>query len=131
MDLDSRLGAKPVWEGIFALISNTFSRINVFIGDPIDPIAENVLGELKELTDKESYKEIIEKINHRLLAEFGELKDEAEYIIDNKKPLKVKPGTNIKEKVLSEKSADDVSDGELLQDEIDEDDLIQNIGNLT
>ncbi len=131
LDLNSKLGAKPVWEGIFALIANTFSRINVFIGDPIDPIAENMLEELREITDKDTYKEIIEKINYKLLEEFKELKDEAEYMDDNEKQLKNKTGAVIKEKLYSEKITDDDETGALLPDEIDEDGLIQNTGNIT
>ena len=67
----------PVLEGIISLFTNTFRRIHVFIGDPIDPIAENIMKELKELTDKNEYKIIIDKITEELEKEFLELKEEA------------------------------------------------------
>lgn len=48
---------------------NTYMRIYAFIGDPIDPMAENIMEELKELTDKKEYKKIIDKITEELKKE--------------------------------------------------------------
>ena len=75
---ESWVGRHPVFEGIASLFMNTYRRIHVYIGDPIDPIAENIMEELKELTDKNEYKRIIEKITLELEKEFLELKEEAE-----------------------------------------------------
>ena len=71
----------PVFEGIASLFMNTFRRIHVYIGDPIDPMAENIMEELTELTDKKEYKKIIDKITEELEKEFLELKEEAEFSI--------------------------------------------------
>ena len=56
---------------------NTYRRIHVFIGNPIDPMAESIMEELSELTDKNEYKKIIDKITQELEKEFLELKEEA------------------------------------------------------
>jgi len=74
---ESWVESHPVLEGIISLFTNTFRRIHVFIGDPIDPIAENIIKELKGLTDKNEYKIIIDKITEELEKEFLELKEEA------------------------------------------------------
>ena len=42
---------------------------HLFIGDPIDPMSENIMEELKELTDKKEYKKIIDKITEELKKE--------------------------------------------------------------
>lgn len=68
----------PVFEGISSLFINTFRKIHVFIGDPIDPVAENIMEELSGLTDKKEYKKILDKITKQLEKEFLELKEEAE-----------------------------------------------------
>ena len=68
----------PVFEGIASLFTNTFRRIHVFFGDPIDPMAENIMEELSGLTDKKEYKNILDKITKQLEKEFLELKEEAE-----------------------------------------------------
>jgi 1-acyl-sn-glycerol-3-phosphate acyltransferase len=75
---ESWVGRHPVFEGIASLFMNTYRRIHVFIGDPIDPIAENILEELSDLTDKNEYKKIIDKITEELEKEFLELKEEAD-----------------------------------------------------
>jgi 1-acyl-sn-glycerol-3-phosphate acyltransferase len=87
----SWFGRNNVAEGILSLVMNTFKRINLFIGEPIDPMAENILEDFKELTDKKAYKKVIERINKELLEEFTELKSEADNLFaSNKNKDKVK-----------------------------------------
>jgi 1-acyl-sn-glycerol-3-phosphate acyltransferase len=74
---------KWVWNnritrGIISIIFNSFRKIHIFIGDPIDPIAESVMQEFKDLADPGTYKKIISNINDSLEKEFLELSDEAD-----------------------------------------------------
>ena len=74
---------KWVWtnrisRGIISIIINSFRKIHIFIGEPIDPIAENIIQEFKDLTDPGRYKGIIDNINDALEKEFLELADEAD-----------------------------------------------------
>ena len=74
---------KWVWNnrisrGIISIIINSFRKIHILIGEPIDPIAENIMQEFKDLTDPGSYKGIIDNINDALKKEFLELADEAD-----------------------------------------------------
>ncbi len=78
-------GKNPICEGIYSLFSNAFRKINVFIGQPINPIAEEIYKDFKELTDKKSYKKLIEKLTSRLESEFLQLKEEAENLASIKK----------------------------------------------
>jgi len=59
----------PFLKELASLFMNTYRRIHVFIGDPIDPMSENIMEELKELTDKKEYKKIIYKITEELKKE--------------------------------------------------------------
>lgn len=90
----------PVFEGISALVLNTFRKINIFIGEPIDPMAQNIVDDFYGLTDKREYKKIVDKITVALEKEFNELKEEAEHFEDSQ------------------------------LDEIDEDDIASSTGNL-
>jgi len=82
---DLRIGAHPdsfiarsnVAEGIVSIIANTFQKINVFIGDPINPTAEKIVEDFKGLTDARNYKAAIYEINESLSEEFTELEEEA------------------------------------------------------
>ena len=84
-----RIGARPdsfiarsnVAEGIFSIIVNTFQKINVFIGDPINPTAESIAEDFKGLTDARNYKAAIDEINEALSEEFIELEEEADEIL--------------------------------------------------
>ncbi len=67
-----------VTKGIISLTANTFRKVYIFIGEPINPTAENIINNFKELTDKKGYKLIIENINEALKEEFLELKSEAD-----------------------------------------------------
>jgi 1-acyl-sn-glycerol-3-phosphate acyltransferase len=83
---ESWVGRHPVFEGIASLFMNTYRRIHVFIGDPIDPMAENIIEELSDLTDKKEYKKIIDKITEELEKEFLKLKEEADIFSISGKP---------------------------------------------
>jgi 1-acyl-sn-glycerol-3-phosphate acyltransferase len=67
-----------VTRGIISLIINAYRRIHIFIGEPINPIAESILEEFKDFTDPGTYKKIINNINKALEEEFLELKSEAD-----------------------------------------------------
>ena len=74
---ESFIAKSNVAEGIISIIANTFQRINVFIGDPINPTAENIIDDFKDLVDPKNYKSSIDEINRALIEEFSELQDEA------------------------------------------------------
>lgn len=70
--------ANRITRGIISIIANTFRRINIFIGEPIDPIPENILKDFGCLTNEKTYKQITENIHRALKEEFLELKREAD-----------------------------------------------------
>jgi 1-acyl-sn-glycerol-3-phosphate acyltransferase len=74
---ESFFARSNVAEGIISIIANTFHRINVFIGDPINPTAENIADDLKGLIDTKGYRAAIADINSALIKEFSELEKEA------------------------------------------------------
>ena len=67
-----------ITRGILSLIMNVYRKINIFIGEPINPIAENIIEEFKDFTKPGTYKKIINNINDALEEEFLELKSEAD-----------------------------------------------------
>ena len=67
-----------ITRGIISIIANTFRKINIFIGKPIDPIAENIIKGFEDLANGKGYKQIIENIHRALKEEFLELKREAD-----------------------------------------------------
>ncbi|MGM0365683.1 MAG: lysophospholipid acyltransferase family protein [Actinomycetota bacterium] len=77
------LGKNRVFEGIFSLIANAFRRINIFIGEPIYPVASNIMENVKGLADKKTYKHIIDDIQRALEEEFFELESESRKISEN------------------------------------------------
>ncbi|MBU2634660.1 MAG: 1-acyl-sn-glycerol-3-phosphate acyltransferase [Nanoarchaeota archaeon] len=79
------LGRNVLTEGIIALIINIFRKIHIFIGEPINPIAENIIKDSKNLTDKKSYKQIVENIHKALEEEFLELKTKADKLFSPSK----------------------------------------------
>jgi len=88
------LGRHPVAEGVMSLLMNTFRRVHVFIGEPIDPVAENIMEDLKELADKNAYKKAIQLITLELEEEFQELRLEADELFPDKKlksPVNINP----------------------------------------
>jgi 1-acyl-sn-glycerol-3-phosphate acyltransferase len=78
-----------ITKGIISLVINTFRIINIFIGEPIDPTAENIVKDFEDLTDKKAYKSIIENINSAIKEEFLELKIEADVLFNTVKPKKI------------------------------------------
>ncbi|MFC2144739.1 lysophospholipid acyltransferase family protein [Actinomycetota bacterium] len=94
---ESFIAKSNVAEGIISIIANTFQRINVFIGDPINPTAENIIDDFKILVDAKSYKSSIDEINRALMEEFSELQDEAVGILgvaDDEEPVPSTPVNN-------------------------------------
>lgn len=90
----------PICEGIYSLFSNAFRKINIFIGEPINPVAEEIYKDFKEFTDKNSYKRIIERITEELEKEFLQLKEEAESLVKMKSSKnKLKTRNNINQKI--------------------------------
>ena len=54
------------------------AKINIFVGDPINPTAEKIEEDFKGLTDAKNYRSTISQINEALLEEFSELEEEAD-----------------------------------------------------
>jgi len=77
------LGRNRAFEGIAALVVNTFRKVNIFIGEPIYPVANNIMENVKGLADKKTYKQIIDDIHQALEEEFLELETESEEMFDN------------------------------------------------
>ena len=75
---DSFIARSNVAEGIISIIINTFQRVNVFIGEPINPTAENIIDDFKGLADAKNYKAALDDINRALAEEFSGLQDEAD-----------------------------------------------------
>ncbi len=90
-DTNRFLGRNRVIEGIIALLVNTFRKINILIGEPIYPVATNIVEDVKSLTDKKAYRQIIDDIHKALEKEFFLLESESE---------KVTPGINSEEDLL-------------------------------
>jgi 1-acyl-sn-glycerol-3-phosphate acyltransferase len=79
----TNLEENKITEGIFALAVNLFRRVNIFIGNPMDPIAENILNDFKDLKDSKSYREIVDDIHEEIERNFWNLQDESEEILRN------------------------------------------------
>lgn len=73
-----------ITRGIISLIRNAFRKVHIFIGEPIDPIAENIIEDFKDFTKPGTYKKIINNINKALEEEFLELKSEADVLFGNR-----------------------------------------------
>ncbi|OGD33632.1 hypothetical protein A2V94_02065 [Candidatus Atribacteria bacterium RBG_16_35_8] len=67
-----------ITRGIISLVINAYRKINIFIGEPINPIAENILEEFKDFTNPGNYKKVLDNINESLEKEFLDLADEAD-----------------------------------------------------
>ena len=78
-----KLEENKVTEGIIALGFNLFRRVNIFVGNPIDPIAESILNDLRELNDKKNYREMVTAIHEEMEKNFWDLQDEADEILKN------------------------------------------------
>ncbi len=73
----SFVARSDVAEGIISIVVNTFRKIHVYIGDPIDPMAENIIKDFKDIADGGTYKKAIGHINGKLEEGFNELISEA------------------------------------------------------
>lgn len=71
-------GRHKVAEGILALILNIFRKIHIFIGNPIDPVSENIIEDMNTISDKNFYRAIIKNINDTLYQEFLDLSSAAD-----------------------------------------------------
>ena len=128
---DSWCGKHPVFEGIASLIMNIFRRINVFIGEPIDPIAENIVMDFKELTNKNEYKKIINKITTELEEEFIDLKNEASSLFLKCDAKLQKPLNQQNKKTkTSDIYYNDAEVDNLLADSLDDNGYAENTGGL-
>ena len=56
-------------EGLITITLNFFKRIHIFIGNPIDPTADNVVADFEHLASGKQYKEILDSINQDLIKE--------------------------------------------------------------
>ncbi|MHB1347255.1 MAG: lysophospholipid acyltransferase family protein [Candidatus Humimicrobiaceae bacterium] len=79
----TRLEENKVTEGMIALGYNLFRRVNIFVGNPIDPIAENIINDFKELGNEKSYREMVAEIHEEMEKNFWDLQDEAREILKN------------------------------------------------
>jgi 1-acyl-sn-glycerol-3-phosphate acyltransferase len=79
---NSWLGKNRVAEGISALVFNTFRKINIIVGQPIYPMADNIMESVKDLADKRTYKQIIDDIHQALEKEFFKLESDSESIFE-------------------------------------------------
>jgi len=79
----TRLEENKVTEGIIALAFNLFRRVNIFIGNPMDPIAQNIIDDFRELKNKKSCREMVEEIHEEIEQNFWDLQNEAEEILKN------------------------------------------------
>ncbi|MCE5330012.1 1-acyl-sn-glycerol-3-phosphate acyltransferase [bacterium] len=83
----TNIETNKVTEGMAALALNLFRRINIFIGNPINPMAEIIENDFKGIGDKKSYKDSVEEIHKEIQKSFWELQDEADNILDHEKYL--------------------------------------------
>ena len=51
----------------------------------MDPIAENIIDDLRELKNKKSYREMVEEIHEEIEKNFWDLQEESEEILKNTK----------------------------------------------
>ncbi len=73
---------RPVIEGLITIFFNQFKKVHIFIGEPIDPMADNIFQDFQNMADKKEYKNIVEKINNSLNEEFFKLENESNIILN-------------------------------------------------
>ena len=78
---ESFIARSNVAEGIISIISNFFHKINVFVGDPINPTAEKIVADFSGLANAGNYKSALYEINEALSEEFSELEEEADELL--------------------------------------------------
>jgi len=92
-----------ITKGIISLIVSSFRKVNIFIGEPINPTAENIIEDFKDMTDRKAYKQIIENIHKALIEEFLDLKGEADVLFGTAvKNLIINKSDNDTEEILDE-----------------------------
>ena len=83
-----------ITRGIISITINAFRKTNIFIGEPINSVKENIIEDFKEFTRPGTYKEIINNINEALEKEFLELESEADVLFGTSKEEDTS-GTNL------------------------------------
>ena len=73
---------RPVIEGLLTIFFNQFKKVHIFIGDPIDPMADSIIQDFRDMSDRQQYKQIIEKINNSLNKEFFKLENKSDVFLD-------------------------------------------------
>ncbi|MDD3520703.1 MAG: lysophospholipid acyltransferase family protein [Actinomycetota bacterium] len=73
---------RPVIEGLITIFFNQFKKVHIFIGEPIDPMADNILKDFQNMSEGQEYKNIIEKIHDSLNNEFFKLENESNVTLD-------------------------------------------------
>jgi len=126
---DTWCGRHPVFEGIASLFMNIFRRINIFIGEPIDPMAESIISDFKELTNKNEYKKIINKITRELEEEFADLKNEANILFTKNKTKQLKTSNTSDNQTAIPYNSADEQENDLLVDSLDDNSCAENTGN--
>lgn len=77
----TRAETNKVSEGIMALILNLFRRINIFIGSPIDPIAQNIIRDFSAKEDNKNYRKIVNDIHESMEKNYWRLQNEAKELL--------------------------------------------------
>lgn len=122
------LGRNPVAEGITSILMNSFRKVYVFIGEPISPLTDDIIKDLKELSDKKAYKKAIQRITQKLEEEFQELRIEADNLLTRKKskiPVEIPADSFVRSAadIFKDDEYDDVFDNT-----IEDNDILGNAG---
>jgi 1-acyl-sn-glycerol-3-phosphate acyltransferase len=78
----SWFGRNSVAEGMITIFINFFKRVHIYIGNPIDPTAENVVDDFRHLNKRENYRDTLEDINQALKEEFLKLEEQSSDVGD-------------------------------------------------
>ena len=71
-----------ITRSLISLTINAFRKIYVFIGNPVDPVAENIERDCIEMTSPKTYRYIVDEIHETLKKEFSELKNKACFLFE-------------------------------------------------
>ena len=77
----TRAETNKVSEGIMALVLNLFRRINIFIGSPIDPIAQSIISDFTDKNKNRNYREIVDNIHENMEKNYWSLQNEARELL--------------------------------------------------
>jgi 1-acyl-sn-glycerol-3-phosphate acyltransferase len=72
-----------ITRSLISLTINAFRKIYVFIGNPIDPMAENIEKECWEMTNPKTYRHMVDEINETLKKEFSGLNNKAYLLFES------------------------------------------------